>query len=239
MQAPTLYFTDNDGFLVLSRPAQPKPVLKIANNDNLETGVSPTEQSPAPVEYMTDALGAVLIPLPDADLPEHHRWRLVQGAWVATADHRGREGFLPDGSPCKIETWGPLPEGWTEEKPVVPPTLEEARTAKLAEINAGYSSVMGYIQAGYPLDEVLSWERQATQVRELVQNPDAEALFVRTLAATKKITVEELCRRILANAVSWEPVAAMLTGCRHVMEDAAFSAETVEEIQAIKVSYPV
>ena len=217
MQAPTLYFIDEDGFLVLSRPAQ---------------------QNPATGDYMTDALGAVLTPLTAAELPEHHRWRLVLGAWVATPDHRGREGFMPDGSPCKIATWGPLPDGWTEEKPVVPPTLEEVRTAKLEEINAGYCTVMDYIQAGYPLDEVLSWERQAAQARELVQNPDAEALFVRTLAATKKITVEELCRRILENAASWEPVAAMLTGCRQVMEEAAFSAETVEEIQAIKVSYP-
>ena len=126
---------------------------------------------------------------------------------------------------------------WEWRDPI--PSVEMARHTKLAEINAGYSTVMDYVQAGYPLDEVLSWERQAAQARELTQNPDAEALFVRTLAATKKITVEELCRRILANAVSWEPVAAMLTGCRQVMEEAAFSAETVEEIQAIKVSYPV
>ena len=122
--------------------------------------------------------------------------------------------------------------------PPPPPTLEEVRTAKLAEINAGYSAVMGFIQAGYPLDEVLSWERQATQARELTQNPAAEAAFVRGLAATKNLSVEEMCSRILANAASWEPIAAMLTGCRQVMEEAAFSAESVEAIQAIKVSYP-
>ena len=126
-----------------------------------------------------------------------------------------------------------------EDKPIVPPTLEEARNAKLAEINAGYSTVMGFIQAGYPPEEVLSWERQATQARELLKNPEAEAAFVRGLAATKSLAVEEMCRRILANAASWEPIAAMLTGCRQVMEEAAFSAKTVEEIQAIKVSYPV
>ena len=119
-----------------------------------------------------------------------------------------------------------------------PPTLEEARNAKLIEINTGYSTVMGFIQAGYPQEEVLSWERQATQARELTQNPAAEAAFVRGLAAAKNLPVEEMCRRILANAASWEPIAAMLTGCRQVMEDAAFSAESVEEILAIKVSYP-
>ena len=218
MQAPTLYFIDTDGFLALSRPAQQNPV----------TG-----------DYITDALGAVLTHLPDAALPEHHRWRLVLGAWVATQDHRGREGFMPDGSPCKIEAWGPLPDGWTEEKPIIPPTLEEARNAKLIEINAGYSTVMGFIQAGYPPEEVLSWERQAVQARELTQNPAAEAAYVRGLAATKKLTVEEMCRRILANVASWEPIAAMLTGQRQVMEEAAYLAETQQEIQNIKVSYRV
>ena len=218
MQAPILYFTDNDGFLAVYRHAQLHPV----------TGC-----------YITDALGAVLIPLPDDALPEHHRWRLVQGAWVATPDHRGREGFLPDGTPHKVVAWGPLPEGWTEEEPIIPPTLEEARTAKLAEINAGYSAVMGYIQTGYPTEEVLSWERQATQARELTQNPDAEAAFVRGLAATKNLSVEEMTARILANVASWEPVAAMLTGQRQVLEEATYQAETQQEIQNIKVSYKV
>ena len=104
MQALTLHFLDTDDFLALSRPAQ---------------------QNPATGEYITDALGAVLTPLPKSGLPEHHRWRLVLGAWVATQDHRGREGFMPDGSPCKIATWGPLPDGWTEEKPYVAPTQKE------------------------------------------------------------------------------------------------------------------
>ena len=120
-----------------------------------------------------------------------------------------------------------------------PPTLEEARNTKLIEINAGYSTVMGFIQAGYPQEEVLSWERQATQARELTQNPAAEAAFVRGLAATKSLAVEEMCARILANAASWEPVAAMLTGQRQVMEEIAYMAETVEGVQAIRVAYTV
>ena len=120
-----------------------------------------------------------------------------------------------------------------------PPTLEEARTAKLAEINAGYSAAMAQLQAGYPPEEVLSWERQAAQARELQQNPAAEAAFVRGLAAAKNLEVEEMTARILANVASWEPVAAMLTGARQVMEEAAHAAETIEELQAIKVAYRV
>ena len=115
MQAPTLHFLDNDDFLTLSRPAQ---------------------QNPATGEYITDALGAVLTPLPKTALPEHHRWRLVLGAWVATQDHRGREGFMPDGTPCTVEAWGPLPDGWTIEKPYVPPTPKQIEAQYTAAAQA-------------------------------------------------------------------------------------------------------
>ena len=117
--------------------------------------------------------------------------------------------------------------------------LPQARAAKLAEINAGYASVIGYIQAGYPPDEVLSWPVQADQARALATSPEAEALFVRSLAATKGLSVDEMRDRILANAASWEPVAAMLTGQRQLMEEAALAATTVEAVQAIRVAYTV
>ena len=119
------------------------------------------------------------------------------------------------------------------------PTLAEARAAKINEINAGYETVIAYVQAGYPDKEVLTWERQAVQARELQIDPDAGALFVRALAATKGVTVDEMARRILANAESWEPVAAMLTAQRQLMEEAAWAAENLEALQAIKVSYTV
>ena len=120
-----------------------------------------------------------------------------------------------------------------------PPTLDQTRLAKLAEINAGYESVMGYVQSGYPDKEVLSWERQATQARELKADPNAEAAFVRTLAAVKSVPVQEMAGRILANAESWEPVAALLTAQRQLMEEAAYLAQSVAEVEAIKVGYLV
>lgn len=123
------------------------------------------------------------------------------------------------------------------------PTIEEARAAKIAEINAGYDSVMGYVQSGYPDREVLSWERQASQARAYRDDPALDiatrAAFVAALAKTKGLTLEEMCRRILRNAESWEPVAAMLTGQRQLMEEAAWAAETTEQVSAIKVGYTV
>ena len=151
----------------------------------------------------------------------------------------------PSGNP---EIWHTKPAGyftpeeWEEmHQPVPPPplTLEQSRTTKLTEINAGYSSVMQYIQAGYPTEEVLSWERQASQARELLVNPDAEAVFVRVLASQKGVPVPEMRDRILANAANWEPIAALLTAQRQIMEEHTYMATTIEEIEAVKVGYSV
>ena len=126
---------------------------------------------------------------------------------------------------------------WAELEAAMPDPLEQTRLAKIAEINAGYDSVMGYIQSGYPDKEVLSWERQAVQARELKADPDADAMFVRTLAAVKEVPVQEMADRIINNAENWEPIAAMLTAQRQLMEEAAWGAESVEEVALIRVSY--
>ena len=162
--------------------------------------------------------------------------RRVKLGWVQVENHKGREGYV-HGEACTIKEYGELPEGWSDMPP--PLTLEEVRTAKLTEINNGYSSVMAYIQAGYPLDEVLSWERQASQARELLVNPDASAVFVRVLADQKGISVGEMRDRILRNATNWEPIAALLTAQRQIMEESAYMAQTIADVENIKVGYSV
>ena len=126
-----------------------------------------------------------------------------------------------------------------EKYNTINPTLETVRTTKLTEINTGYSAVMAYIQAGYPAEEVLSWERQASQARGLLANPEAEAVFVRVLASQKGVSVPEMRDRILANATNWEPIAALLTAQRQIMEESAYMAQTIADVENIKVGYSV
>ena len=119
------------------------------------------------------------------------------------------------------------------------PTLEDIRQQKLSQINESYEVVMGYIQAGYPLKEVLSWDTQYLQSKELLENPEASAIFVRQLATQKNISLEEMRDRILANATSWQYVAGLLTAQRQMMEEAALLAESVEGLEAVKVAFSV
>jgi hypothetical protein len=55
------------------------------------------------------------------------------GTWLLTEDHRGKKGFIGK-EETEIKDLGPLPEGFADAPP--PPTLEEAKAAKLAEIAA-------------------------------------------------------------------------------------------------------
>ena len=119
------------------------------------------------------------------------------------------------------------------------PTLDATRLAKLTEINSAYDRAIEYIQAGYPLKEILSWDMQYMQAKELWENPEAEANFVRNLAAIKGISLEEMRDRILANAASWQHVASMLTAQRQILEETALLATSVEEVEKIKVTYSV
>ena len=207
--------------------------------------IGPCDDCGGPMPHGCDSIGPPTAMPDGSPIPDFSRFRKVgPGKFDVVEDHRGRIGHVPGGEAQAITTWGPLPEGWVEGEPEPqPPTLEQARAAKIAEINAGYDSVMGYVQSGYPDREVLSWERQASQARAYRDDPALDiatrAAFVAALAKTKGLTLEEMCSRILRNTESWEPVAAMLTGQRQLMEEAAWAAETVEQVRAIKVGYSV
>lgn len=72
--------------------------------------------------------------LKDGSIP---RWNGT--AWEQVEDHKGKEGFV-DGKPYTIKEYGPLPEGWSDTPP--PPTLDEAKAAKIAAIDAQTSSAI-------------------------------------------------------------------------------------------------
>lgn len=59
--------------------------------------------------------------------------------WEQVENHKGEEGFV-DGKSYTIKEYGPLPEGWSDTPP--PPTLDEAKAAKIAAIDAQTSSAI-------------------------------------------------------------------------------------------------
>ena len=59
--------------------------------------------------------------------------------WEQVENHKG-ETIYVDGNLFTVKTYGPLPEGWSLTPP--PPTLEETRAAKIAQIDAQTSAAI-------------------------------------------------------------------------------------------------
>lgn len=160
-----------------------------------------------------------------------------------TFDEQGNSTGLTDNLQEILAT---MPEGQdyqllseAEYAELAKPTLEEVRLAKLNAINTAYSQAIKYVQAGYPLEEILSWDVQATEAQELLKNPEAAAVFIRQLATTKGVSVEVMRDRILENSANWKFVAGMLTAQRQMMEEAVLEAGTIEKIQAVQIAFTV
>ncbi len=155
-------------------------------------------------------------------------------AWENIENHVGLEGFV-NGEAFTIKDYGALPEGWSDTPPT--PTLESAKQQKLAQINGAYDNAIDYIQADYPLKEILSWDIQYAQSKELLENPEAAAIFVRELAEQRGLSVEEMRDRILANAESWQRTAGFLTAQRQIMKEAVLLAQKIEDVEDISIDF--
>lgn len=130
---------------------------------------------------------------PDVPLPPHTRWRWDGDAWAQAEDHRGRTGYMPDGTERVITQWGPLPKGWSEVKPEK--SLSEVQASKRQEIQAAYVSALAFLimdaSDASPLEAALAVEDMRTDdpdglahARALVDARRAELLALVNEAAS-------------------------------------------------------
>jgi hypothetical protein len=175
------------------------------------------------------------------DIQDGHIPRWTGNAWEQIEDHKGKEGYVND-KPFTVKEYGPLPEGWSEVPP--PPTLEEAVTAKLAEVMGRYSSAFAPVEAVYPAAEREGWPVQEAEARAHVADPAADTPVLSALVQLRARgeTVAELAQKVLANAAQWRNVYAYLTGQQQRMyaEVTALAAQdgiTGADIAAYPVQY--
>jgi hypothetical protein len=115
--------------------------------------------------------------------------------------------------------------------------LEVAKEQKLNEIRNATNSYMSQLKKGFSDAEMETWTRQEHGVKLLNENPESseyDALWVKSLAQVRGITLEEQMQRISYASNLMNEYAYRLVGYQQRLEDMINAATTVEELNEIK-----
>lgn len=129
------------------------------------------------------------------------------------------------------------PELVTDEEPPSPPSLEEVKTARLAEVNAAYDEAVSALVSTYPASELITFDKQEAEARAWLADSSARTPLIDALVLGRGIDKAELVRRIVAKAEAFAVATGYLTGQRQRFEDLLDAATTAEEVEAIVPEY--
>ena len=130
------------------------------------------------------------------------------------------------------------PECVTEEKPWTPPvpTLQEAKAAKLAEINTAADKSIAALTATYPDREIATFDKQEAEARAHAVDPTASTPLLSALSQARGVPLDELARRVLVKADAFAVASGSIIGQRQALEDRLDACTTVEEVEALAVT---
>jgi hypothetical protein len=129
------------------------------------------------------------------------------------------------------------PECVTTEQPYIPPvpTLEEAKAAKLAEINTAANKTIAALTTTYPDREISTFDKQEAEARAYMADPEAPTPLLSALAKARDIDMDELVKRVIAKADAFAAASGYIIGQRQALEDQLDACRTVKEVQNILV----
>ena len=130
------------------------------------------------------------------------------------------------------------PECVTEEQPYVPPvpTLDEAKAAKLSEINTVTDATLAVLTETYPDREIATFDKQESEARAYAADPMSSTPFLSALAVARGIPLSDLVGRVLAKADAFAVASGSIIGQRQALEDRLDACTTLEEVQGITVN---
>ena len=118
----------------------------------------------------------------------------------------------------------------------VPLTLEEAKVAKLAEINAACQSTLEALTPTYPERELTTFDKQESEARAYLADAKASTPLLSALAAARGIELADLVQRVIAKADAFAVASGSIIGQRQALEDRLDVCTTMEEVQGITVN---
>lgn len=129
------------------------------------------------------------------------------------------------------------PEFVTDEEPPAPPSLEEVKTARLAEVNAAYDEAVSALVATYPDAELLTFDKQEAEARAWLADSAADTPLIDALAAGRGMDKAELVSRIMKKADAFAVAVGFLTGQRQRYEDEISAAGNAEDVESVSPDY--
>lgn len=153
--------------------------------------------------------------------------------------------FSPTGNP---EIWKDKPSGyytpeeWEKKNapPLpVPPTLTEAKTAKIAEIMTEYSAAFAPFKVMYPAEEREGWTEQKAEALAYLADPTAETPILSILIKQRGLgeSLADFAQLVLTKSATWKTVYGYLTGQQQRMCQEVENLKTVDEVLAYQVEY--
>lgn len=115
--------------------------------------------------------------------------------------------------------------------------VADMKPAKLEEILAGADAALRAITSDYGEYEKLSWSKQEEEARELMKDANAEAGLLRQIAEYRRVPLETLRDKVLANVTASEQATGYILGLQQRYGDMLKAATTVAEVEAIEVNY--
>lgn len=168
------------------------------------------------------------------------------------AQRRSDGSFITDNGTYHVPNEGEWADQWAElqaqyeadpsqfeqlvDPEPVPPTLEEAKAAKLAEINAACQSTLEALTPTYPERELTTFDKQEAEARAYAADPTASTPLLSALAQARGVPLDELARRVLVKADAFAVASGSIIGQRQALEDRLDACTTVEDVQGITVS---
>lgn len=111
-------------------------------------------------------------------------------------------------------------EGWNW-------TPDRQREIAFERLNESFNSAMLNLQTGWPIYEVLTWDKQATEANDWLAAPEGQkpatpfltSLFEKCAALGAQDTFESLIGRVHANDIRYTNDVTAIMAVRHVAED--------------------
>ena len=126
---------------------------------------------------------------------------------------------------------------WSDETGGWKMKLDVAKEQKLVEIRNATNAYMKQLKKGFSDAEMETWSRQENGVKLLSENVESteyDAQWVRALAATRGISLEEQMQRIAYASNMMNEYAYRLVGYQQSLEDKINAATSLEEVQEIR-----